>query len=390
MSEVQGEHDERFAALRREFQHFLDTGEELGASLAVVHKGELVVDLWGGWADSEGSQPWLADTITATWSVTKTMTALAALVLVDRGELDVYSPVARYWPEFAANGKADIEVRHVLSHTSGVSGWEPPFVPENVYDWDRSTSMLAAQAPWWEPGTASGYHDTTYGHLVGEIVRRITGTSIGTFFATEIARPLRADFQIGVPESDFARISNVVFPGYPLAEDPSMDAPDPDSIPVKTFGPVHDEVAAAATGAWRRAEIPAANGHGNARSVATIQAVVSNGGEVDGIRLLSPDTIDLIFDQQSDGLDLAVGVPVRFGIGYGLPHPGLVPYVPAGRCCFWLGWGGAIVVNDLDRQLTFAYVMNKMGVSSPGGMGTERTKTYTRTAFNCADGRPGA
>ena len=390
MSEVHGEHDERFAALHGDFQHFLDTGEELGASLAVVHEGELVVDLWGGWADSEGSQPWLADTITATWSVTKTMTALAALVLVDRGELDVYSPVARYWPEFAANGKADIEVRHVLSHTSGVSGWEPPFVPEDVYDWDRSTSMLAAQAPWWEPGTASGYHDTTYGHLVGEIVRRITGTSIGTFFATEIARPLRADFQIGVPESDFPRISNVVFPGYPFAEDPSMDAPDPDSIPVKTFGPVHDEVAAAATGAWRRAEIPAANGHGNARSVATIQAVVSNGGEVDGIRLLSPDTIDLIFDQQSDGLDLAVGVPVRFGIGYGLPHPGLVPYVPAGRCCFWLGWGGAIVVNDLDRQLTFAYVMNKMGVSSPGGMGTERTKTYTRTAFNCADGRPGA
>ena len=230
------------------------------------------------------------------------------------------------------------------------------------------------------PGTASGYHDTTYAHLVGEVVRRITGNSIGRFFADEMAGPLGADFQIGLPEKDFPRVSNVFFPGYPFPEDPL----DPDSVPAKTFGPPFD-MAAVASDAWRHAEIPAENGHGNARSVARIQSIVSNGGEVDGVRLLSPGTIELIFDQQSDGVDLVVGLPARFGIGYGLPHPELVPYIPDGRCCFWFGWGGAIVVNDLDRQMTFAYVMNKMGLSSPGGLGTERTKAYAQAAFLCAD-----
>jgi CubicO group peptidase (beta-lactamase class C family) len=384
MSKVQGAYDDRFSPLRDLFQENLDTGEDLGASIAVVRNGDFLVDLWGGWADVERSMPWVRDTITATWSVTKTMTALAALVLVDRGALDVYSPVARYWPEFAANGKAGVEVRHLLSHTSGVSGWEPPFSHEDVYDWDRSTSLLAAQAPWWEPGSASGYHDTSFGHLVGEVVRRITGTSIGRFFADEIAGPLGADFQIGLPEEDFPRVSNVIFPGYPFPEDPLAEPLDPESVPAKTSGPAFDKVAAAATDAWRRAEIPSGNGHGNARSVARIQSIVSNAGEVDGVKLLSPRTIDLIFDQQSDGVDLVAGLPVRFGIGYALPHPVLAPHVPDGRCCFWFGWGGAIVVNDLDRRMTFAYVMNKMGLSSPGGLGTERTKAYTRAAFLCA------
>jgi CubicO group peptidase (beta-lactamase class C family) len=216
------------------------------------------------------------------------------------------------------------------------------------------------------------------------VVRRLTGTSIGRFFADEIAGPLGADFHIGLPEKDFPRISNVVFPGYPVPEDPLAERPDPYTVSAKTFGPRFD-LAAVATDAWRRAEIPAANGHGNARSVARIQSIISNGGQVDGVRLLSPRTIELIFDQQSDGIDLAVGLPARFGIGYGLPHPVLVPYIPNRRCCFWFGWGGSIVVNDLDRQMTFAYVMNKMGISSPGGLGTERTKAYTKTALSCAD-----
>ncbi|HEX3198112.1 MAG TPA: serine hydrolase domain-containing protein [Propionibacteriaceae bacterium] len=184
--------------------------------------------------------------------------------------------------------------------------------------------------------------------VLGKLVRRITGTSIGRFFADEVAGPLGADFHIGLPEKDFPRVSNVVFPGYPFPEDPLADPLDPDSVPAKTFGPPFD-LAAVATDACRRAQIPAGNGHGNARSVARIQSIISNTGEVDGVRLLSPRTIELIFDQQSDGIDLAVGLPARFGIGYGLPHPDLVPHVPDGRCCFWVGLGGAIVVNDLDR-----------------------------------------
>lgn len=289
----------RVLPLRDLFQENLDAGEELGASLAVVRNGMFLVDLWGGWADTERSTPWVHDTITTTWSVTKTMTALAALVLVDRGELDVYSPVARYWPEFAANGKAGIEVRHLLSHTSGVSGWEPPFVPDDIYDWDRSTSLLAAQAPWWEPGVLRATTPRTMAIWSGRWsggspALRSAGTS-----------PPRSPARLGRTSISacrrriFPRVSNVVFPGYPFPEDPLAEPLDPDSVPAKTDGPPFDEVAEAATDAWRRAEIPAANGHGNARSVARIQSIVSNAGEVDGVRLLSPRTIELIFDQQS-------------------------------------------------------------------------------------------
>ena len=218
MAEIHGTCDERFEVAREVLSGALDAGDDLGASVAVTVDGEPVVDLWGGWADVARETPWERDTVTNVWSTTKTMTALAALVLVERGELDVHAPVARYWPEFAANGKAGVEVRHLLSHTSGVSGWEQPVQVEDIFDWERSTSMLAAQAPWWEPGTASGYHALNQGHLVGEVVRRITGTGLRTFFAEEIARPLGADFQIGLDPADAGRASDVV-PPPPLSID---------------------------------------------------------------------------------------------------------------------------------------------------------------------------
>jgi CubicO group peptidase (beta-lactamase class C family) len=352
MSEIQGEYDHRFSALRDLFQENLDAGEDLGASIAVVRNGVFLVDLWGGWVDIEHGMPWVKDTVTATWSVTKTMTALAALVLVDRGELDVYAPVARYWPEFAANGKADIEVRHLLSHTSGISGWERPFKYDEVYDWDRSTSFLAAQAPWWEPGSASGYHATSFGHLVGEVVRRITGSSIGRFFADEIAGPLGADFHIGLPERDFPRFPTSSFRAIRFRRSRSRSR----SIPTAC----RPRPPARRSTKWRRRQpmpgvarrsLPITGTatrdpwHGSSRSSPTAARSTVSG-------CCHQEPFELIFDQQSDGVDLAVGLPARFGIGYGLPHPDLVPYIPDGRCCFWFGWGGAIVVNDLDRQMT--------------------------------------
>lgn len=193
MTDVQGFCDARFAAVEETFQARLDADEELGASIAIVVDGEQVVDIWGGWADTDRTAPWAEDTITNVWSSTKTVTNLAALLLVDRGELDVHAKVARYWPEFGANGKQDVEVRHLLSHTSGVSAWEQPVTLEDIYDWDKSTARLAAQAPWWEPGTVSGYHALNQGHLVGEVMRRITGVPLGKFVAQEIAGPLGAD-----------------------------------------------------------------------------------------------------------------------------------------------------------------------------------------------------
>jgi CubicO group peptidase (beta-lactamase class C family) len=349
----------RFGPLRELFAAKLDSGEDLGASLAVNIDGEMVVDLWGGWADEARTVPWAENTIACVFSTTKTMTALAALVLADRGDLDLDANVAKYWPEFAANGKGQIKVRHLLSHTSGVSGWEQPITVEDLYDWDESTARLAAQAPWWEPGTASGYHGTTYGHLIGEVVRRVTGRRLGEFFAAQIAGPLGADFHIGLAPSEFRRVAELVAPGWPPTDLTRLDR---DGVAYKSVtGPLGDpNIALSRTERWRRADLGAFNGHGNARSVARIQSAVACGGEVGVVRLLSPRTIDRIFEVQSDGIDLVLGCRVKLGVGYGLPWPEVLPFVPAGRVCFGAGAGGSLVIADADRRLTFAYVMNKM------------------------------
>jgi CubicO group peptidase (beta-lactamase class C family) len=349
----------RFDPLRELFAAKLESGEELGGSLAVNIDGEMVVDLWGGWADEARTLPWTENTITCVFSTTKTMTALAALVLVDRGELDLDANVAAYWPEFAARGKDRIKVRQVLSHTSGVAGWDPPVTLDDLYDWDKSTARLAAQAPWWEPGMGSGYHGLSYGHLIGEVIRRITGQRLGVFFAAEIAVPLGADFHIGLPPSEFHRVADLV--PWPLQPTYPADL-DPNSPAFKMFtGPVMPpDMKWSGTERWRRADIGAGNGHGNARSLARLQSAVACGGKVDGVRLLSSKTINRIFEVQSDGIDLVLGYRLKIGVGYGLPWPEVLPFVPEGRVCFGAGAGGSLVIVDADRRMTVAYVMNKM------------------------------
>jgi CubicO group peptidase (beta-lactamase class C family) len=376
MADLQGHNEPRFDALRAALQHNVDSGAELGASMVVDIDGERVVDLWGGFRDAERTTPWDEHTITNVWSSTKTVTSLAALMLADRGELDVHAPVAEYWPEFAANGKQDIPVRHLLSHSSGVSGLEQPAVVEDLYDWEKSTARYAAQAPWWEPGTASGYHALNFGHLIGEVVRRITGKGLKQFVAEEIAGPLGADFQIGAVESDWGRIADVI-PPPPLPFD--LEALGADSPVVKTFTGPPAIAEAANTPGWRGADIGGANGHGNARSVARMLSAVARGGEVDGVRLLSPQTIELIFDEQVHGVDLVLGVPLRFGIGYGLPERDTIPWIPDGRICFWGGWGGSMIIMDLDRRMTISYMMNLMG---PGIIGSDRSAQYTRAIYD--------
>jgi CubicO group peptidase (beta-lactamase class C family) len=347
----------RFEPLRELFAAKLESGEDLGASLAVNLGGEMVVDLWGGWADEARTVPWAEDTIACVFSTTKSMTSLAALVLVDRGELDLDANVAEYWPEFAARGKAGIKVRHLLSHTSGVSGWDQPLTIEDVYDWDKSTALLAAQAPWWEPGTASGYHMLNYGHLIGEVIRRITGQRLGEFLAAQVAGPLGADFHIGLPPTEFHRVTNVVTPPAPPPAAPADPMQlDPNSVAFKTWTNPTMQMEEFRTERWRRADIGAANGHGNARSVARLQSAVACGGEVDGVRLLSSQTIDRIFEEQSNGIDLVIGISLKRGVGYNL--------LPEGRACCWGGTGGSLVIIDVDRRITFAYVMNRM---APGG-----------------------
>lgn len=286
------------------------------------------------------------------------MTSLAALLLVDRDKLDLDANVCSYWPEFAARGKQTIKVRQLLSHTSGVSGWDQPVTIDDLYDWDKSTAMLAAQASWWKPGAGSGCHALTYGHLIGEVIRRITGQRLGEFFARHIAGPLDADFHIGLPPAEFHRVANVVVPPA-LPFDPTQL--DRNSLTFRTLTGPTSSAEVSWTERWRQADIGAANGHGNARSVARIQSAVACGGDVDGVRLLAPKTIDRIFEVQSDTIDHVLGIPLRIDVGYGLPWPQVMPFVPDGRQCFGAGAGGSIVIADADRRMTIAYVMNKLG-----------------------------
>jgi CubicO group peptidase (beta-lactamase class C family) len=363
MTEVQGTCDPRFDAVRTTLAGQLERGDDLGASVAVFLHGEPVVDIWGGWADAEKTRPWERDTITNVWSTTKTMTFLVALMLHDRGQLDFRAPVATYWPEFAANGKESIEVRHVMGHTAGLSGWEETLAAEDLADWEKCTTALAAQAPWWEPGTASGYHAVTQGYLIGEIVRRITGDSIGSFFAREVAKPLEADFHIGLPAAEDHRVSNVI-PPPPIRPD-QFEGPISELM-LKTF--LNPPIDATMTHHewWRRAEIPAANGQGNARSVAAVQSVVAGKGAARGVRLLREAGTDPIFEVQADGIDKVLGVPERMGMGYGLSNPPDMPLGP--RACYWGGYGGSVIVVDQDEALTVCYVMNRMEAGLVGDL----------------------
>src|SRR5580698_328552 len=379
MAEIDGTCAERFEAVRGALARNLDSGAELGASLVLDIDGDIVVDMWGGFCDLDRTVPWTEHTITNVWSSTKTVTSLAALMLADRGELDVDAPVAKYWPEFGARGKQDILIRQLMSHSSGVSGLDSPARVEDLYDWSASTSRMAGQAPWWEPGTASGYHALNFGHLVGEVVRRISGKTLKQFVAEEIAGPLGADFQIGAAESDWGRIADVV-PPPPLPFD--LAALGMDSPAVKTFTGPGPDAEDANTPGWRRADIGAANGHGNARSVARVMSVVARGGEVDGVRLLSPETIEMIFREQLNGIDVVLGVPLRWGIGYGLPMPELLPWTPDERICFWGGWGGSMIIMDTGRRMTISYMMNKM---APGIIGSDRSATYGQAIYEAVN-----
>jgi CubicO group peptidase (beta-lactamase class C family) len=360
MAEVHGFTHDRFAGLRPIFESNLDSGADLGASFAATLEGEMVVDIWGGYADPARTRAWEKDTIVNVYSTTKTMTALTALLLADRGELDFDAPVARYWPEFAANGKAGVKVSHLMSHAAGLSGWKEPITVETLYDWEKATSLLAAQAPFWEPGTASGYHAITQGYLVGEVVRRITGKSLGTVFREEIAEPLGADFHIGLPASDDARVAELI---PPPAGQAMGDGVQTELQRNMSHNPGVD-VSATKTRAWRGAEIPAAGGTGNARAVALIHTILANGGVAKGKRFMSEAGCRKALELQIEGPDLILSVPARYGMGFGLAG-GMVP-LPNPNSMYWGGYGGSIAIIDMDARTTFSYVMNKMAGTTTG------------------------
>jgi CubicO group peptidase (beta-lactamase class C family) len=339
------------------FRANFDHGE-VGAACCVYQDGRPVVDLWGGLADRDAARPWARDTIAIIFSCTKGVTALAANQLIEAGRLDTDAPVAAYWPEFAANGKAGITVRMVLSHRAGLAAIDGQLTMDDVAAWDPVVEAIAAQAPNWEPGTAHGYHSRSFGWIVGELIRRVTGRMPGRYLADEVVRPLGLDFFLGVPESEDARVATL----YPAPEAAALDefaAADPTALFARVMtGPsnlLHYD------NEWntrrlRGAQLPSSNGHSDARSLARIYAACL--GPIDGVRLLSEESLDRATTVESSGNDIVLGQPLTFGLGFSLP-PTLGPGVSP-RSFGHAGAGGSLAYADRDRGLGFGYVMNQM------------------------------
>lgn len=382
MVDVHGVAEVGFEPVAEAFsRNFIDRGD-VGAAVCVYRSGRPVVDLWAGAADREG-RIWERDTLQLVFSSTKGATAVCAHLLVEQGKLDLDAPVARYWPEFAANGKADILVRWVLSHRAGLPAVEGNLTLADVLAWDPVVAMIASQAPIWEPGTRHGYHARSYGWIVGELVRRIAGKTLGAFFADEVARPLRLDFAIGLPETEEHRVA-VIIPSEPA--DPATkrlidEAMAPDTLmgrvltgPSGLFG--YNEM-------WNRrdvhaAEMPSTNGIGTARALARLYAGVI--GPVQGIRLLSTETVARACEVQSDGRDQVLGAPSRFGLGFMLP-PTLGAGV--GRSSFGhSGAGGSLGFADPEAGVAFGYVMNKMVL---GLAEDHRAASLVEAGYACID-----
>jgi len=366
--EVHGQCDSRFARVKEAFAENFAQGHEVGASLALMVGGKIAVDLWGGYADKACSRPWERDTIVNVFSTTKGMTTICAHRLVDQGLLDIDAPVSRYWPEFAQAGKQDLPVRHLLSHRAGLPALRQFLPPGAAYDWETLTGALAATEPWWAPGTMHGYHALTFGHLVGEVIRRISGVSVGTYFRKEVAEPLGLDFHIGFgPELD-SRVADMI--SAPLLDLPA-DHPmakifaDPTSMNFKAFNISLDSMATPGfmnTREWRAAEIPAANGHGNARALARVYGALARGGELDGVRVLSQAAISQATVEQSYGPDAILLMPSRFGLGFMLDDPEL-RLTPNATLFGHAGLGGSLGFADPEARIGFGYTMNKMILS---------------------------
>jgi CubicO group peptidase (beta-lactamase class C family) len=354
----------KFDSLRTIFEANLASGADLGASVSVRVADETVVDLWGGFADAAQTRPWIEDTIVNVYSTTKTMTALTALLLADRGLIDFAAPVAKYWPEFAAGGKARVTVAQIMSHSSGLSGWREPVTKQDLYDWERAVALLAAQEPFWEPGTASGYHAVTMGFLVGEVVRRVTGKSLGTVFREEIAKPLGADFWIGLPPSEDKRVAELIPPPPGTALDDNLDAMN--EIQRNWIVNPRFSVEDAATRAWRAAELGASNGHGNGRSIALVHTILANRGVANGKRFMSEAGCRKALELQSEGTDLILAAPTRLGLGFGLASE-MMPGINKSTM-FWGGYGGSIAIIDMENRTSFGYAMNKMAGTTTGDM----------------------
>jgi CubicO group peptidase (beta-lactamase class C family) len=359
-------------------RNFTDHGD-VGAACCVYAGGRPVVDVWGGFADRDANRPWERDTLVVTFSTTKGVTAIVCNRLVEQGRLDPERPVAHYWPEFAASGKHAIPVAWVLSHRAGLAHCEGHFTLDEVMAVEPVVRALAAQAPNWEPGTAHGYHARTYGWLCGEIVRRVTGQTLGSFFATEIAAPLRLDYHIGLPEALEPRVARLLPPEADATLQAMIDEAmsDPETLLGKVMsGPSglfrYDDMWN--TRALHATEMPSSNGIGDARSLARLYAACI--GEVEGFRALADATVEYATALRSQGVDRVLGFPTAFGLGF--TGPVMLPPGVGPRAFGHAGAGGSLAFADPDEGIAFGYVMNQMQL---GMTGDRRTETLVRAVY---------
>lgn len=356
---IDGICDPKFLRLKDAFaENFASRGEP-GAAIALSVNGHVVADLWGGWRDAARTKPWQRDTLVNFFSVSKALCAIVALRLVERGELDLDAPVAAVWPAFAQAGKETITLRQILSHRAGLPSIRAPMPEGSALNWSQMTDALAAQEPWWEPDTAHGYHVNTFGFLVGEIVRRADGRTIGTILREDIATPLGVDVHIGLPATEHHRVAEFLWPETPSTQNM------PDSDQLMRFNAYWNPPGISGGGwvnraEWRLAEIPSTNGHGTARGVARVYAALANAGQIDGLRILESYTLRAATVEHSHGHDLVNQRPSRFGLGFQLTQPER-PLGPNPGAFGHFGAGGSLGFCDPDSGVAFGYVTNDMG-----------------------------
>ena len=356
---IDGDCDSRFASVREAFRENFTHRGEPGAAIALSVHGKPVVDLWGGWSDAARSRIWQDNTLVNFFSVSKALCTICVLRQVEQGKLALDEPVATVWPEFAAARKENLTLRHVLTHQAGLPSLHEPLPAGAMLDWNVMIDALARAEPWWKPGTAHGYHVNTFGFLLGEVVRRVSGRTIGTMLREDIALPLGADVHIGLPANEHYRVAEYLWPittsqqGMPEGNDVMRWNAYWNPPGISGGGYVN-------TPEWRMAEIPSTNGHGTARGVARVYAALANGGEIDGVRVVSRAMIDTATTEQSNGFDLINQRPSRFGLGFQLTQPER-PIGPNPRAFGHFGAGGSLGFCDPDTGVAFAYVTNDMG-----------------------------
>lgn len=351
-----------------------ESQRDVGAAVSVYRHGREVVSLWGGWRTAERTEPWTRDTLVNVYSTTKGVVAVAFAIAVDRGLIDYDAPIARYWPEFAARGKGAATVSHALSHQVGLPGFVAPTSVEDLYDWRSSCDKLAAQAPAWIPGEATCYHACTFGFLAGEIFRRATGQAMGPFIAQQIARPLQADVHLGLAEREDSRVAPMIAP----AIQPDLAALGLSDIAMMAMSNPVLRPEDANTRAWRAAELGAMNLHATADGVARIFAAVAQGGELHGVRIMSPAAIQAMTEVQSTRHDMMLGFDIHWARAVALNTTGVFGSNPS--AFGHTGWGGSFGYADPEAGIGVSYTLNRMG---PELIGDARAVALAHAISEC-------